>query len=244
MKLRNLLSAAIVLAAAPLANAQADEGWDWGVTPYVWAASISTDLREDAPPVGNDSDFSDIISKIDMAFMGHVEGQGDDFGMFGDILYLSMADGRTGDFAKTDADLDASVFELAAVWAPGEVRNQGFEVFGGLRHIIVDFNVEIDPNPALLNTWNVGFDQSFSDAMIGVRYKGAINDKWGYSLRADGSWGDTEGTYNTSVIFVYNTDGGGAWNFGYRYMDTELAVKTTSISLQLHGPVIGYTFKF
>ncbi|MEY3359674.1 MAG: hypothetical protein RI923_1444, partial [Pseudomonadota bacterium] len=28
MKLRNLLSAAIVLAAAPLANAQADEGWD------------------------------------------------------------------------------------------------------------------------------------------------------------------------------------------------------------------------
>lgn len=244
MKIRNALAAAIVLAAAPLANAQADEGWDWGLTPYVWAASISTDLREDAPPVGNESDFSDIISKIDMAFMGHIEGQGDDFGVFGDVLYLSMADGRDGRFARTDADLDALVYEAAAVWAPGEVRNQGVEVFGGLRHIVVDFNVDIDPNAALLNTWNAGIDQSFSDAMLGVRYKGAINDKWGYALRADGSWGDTEGTYSTSIMFAYKTQSGGAWNFGYRYMDTELAVKTTSIALQLHGPVIGYTFNF
>jgi hypothetical protein len=244
MKLRNLLSAAIVLAATPLTNAHADEGWDWGLTPYVWAASISTDLREDAPPIGNETDFSNIISKIDMAFMGHVEGQGDDFGVFGDVLYLSMADDRAGRFAQSDADLDALVYEVAGVWAPGEVRNQGVEVFGGLRHIVVDVNVDIDPNAALLNTWNVGVDQSFSDAMLGVRYKGTINDKWGYSLRADGSWGDTEGTYSTSVIFAYKTESGGAWSFGYRYMDTELAVKTTSIALQLHGPVIGYTFNF
>ena len=244
MKIRNVLVTSIVLATAPLANAQADEGWDWGLTPYVWAASISADLREDAPPVGNESDFSDIISKIDMAFMGHVEGQGDDFGAFGDVMYLSMADGRDGRFARTDADLDALVFELAGVWAPGEVRNQGIEIFGGLRHIVVDVNVDIDPNVALLNTWNTGIDQSFSDAMLGVRYKGAINDKWGYALRADGSWGDTEGTYSTSIMFAYKTESGGAWNFGYRYMETELAVKTTSVALQLHGPIVGYTFNF
>ncbi|WP_297802949.1 hypothetical protein [Arenimonas sp. GDDSR-1] len=244
MKLRNTLAAAIVLACSPLANASADEGWDWGLTPYLWASSISTDLREDAPPVGNETDFNSIISKIDMGFLGHVEGQGDDFGVFADVVYLSLADSRDGRFAQTDADLDTLVFELAGVWAPGEVRNQGIEVFGGLRHIVVDLNVDIDPNAALLNTWNTGFDQSFSDVMIGARYKGAINDKWGYALRADGSWGDTEGTYSTSIIFAYKTDGGGAWNFGYRYMDTDLAVKTTSVALQLHGPVVGYTFNF
>jgi hypothetical protein len=243
MKL-NTLIAATLLAAAPLAPAAAQSNdWSWGITPYVWGASISTDLREDAPPVGNETDFSSIIDKIDMAFMGHVEGQGQDIGLFADVLYLSLADDAQRRFSSTESDLDAMIYELAVVWSPGEMQNRGLELFGGLRYMEVDFQTQIDPVNPLLNTWGVELDRSYADAMIGLRYRADLSDKWGYSLRADGAWGDTEGSYNASAMLLRRT-GSGEWAFGYRYFDTELKVRTSSLALQLHGPAVGYSFRF
>lgn len=231
---------AATLAMAPLAQAT---DWDWAVTPYLWATTVSTDLREDVPPVESESEFADIISKIDMAFLGHVEGQGDQFGMFADIIYLSLGDEKTHVRSSSESSLDSSVFELAGVWSPGEERNKGIEVFGGLRHIIVDLNVKLDPvNPSLPNA-QVGFDQSYSDLMLGARYQGSFNAKWGYSIRVDGSFGDTDGTISTSAYMNYKT-GNGAWVFGYRYMDAELKARDADLDLTLSGPAFGYTFVF
>lgn len=232
------------LATAPIAQAQAAE-LDWSATLYLWAPSFSTDLVNDAPPVEgeSDSEFGDIIDKIDGAFMGHLETQGDDFGAFADVIYLSLADNKDFDRFSTDSSLDASVFELAAVWSPGEKRNQGFEVIGGLRHIIVDFSADFDPvNPELSNA-SVGTDQSYSDLMVGGRYTGSFNEHWGYTLRADGSWGDTEGTMNLVAGIDYKTNSG-AWLLGYRYMTAELGDDNTDIELTLNGPVFGYAFKW
>jgi hypothetical protein len=236
------LSGIAALASAPMVQAS---DWDWSATPYIWAPSISTDLLNNAPPVegGSDADFGNIVDKIDMAFMGHLEGQGDDFGAFADVIYLSLGDQKDFERVSTDSSLDASVFELAAVWSPGEQRNQGFEVIGGLRHIILDFSVDFDPvNPELSNA-KVQLDQSYSDFMVGGRYTGSFNEHWGYSLRADGSWGDTDGTMNLSALVDYKTNSG-AWLFGYRYMTAELGDDDTDLDLTLMGPVVGYAFKF
>lgn len=232
------------LATVPMAQAQAAE-LDWSATLYLWAPSFSTDLVNDAPPVEgeSDSEFGDIIDKIDGAFMGHLETQGDDFGAFADIVYLSLADNKEFDRFSTDSSLDASVFELAAVWSPGEKRNQGFEVIGGLRHIIIDFSVDLDPVNSELSNAKVQLDQSYSDLMVGGRYTGDFTERWGYSLRADGSWGDTEGTMNLSALVDYKTKSG-AWLFGYRYMTVELGDADTNIDLTLSGPVVGYAFKW
>ncbi len=238
------LAGIAALASAPFAQASA-AGWDWSATPYIWAPSISTGLLNDAPPVEGESasDFGDIVDKIDMGFLGHLEGQGDDFGAFADIIYLSLGDQKDFERFSTDSSLDTTVFELAAVWSPGEQRNQGFEVIGGLRHIILDFSVDFDPvNPELSNA-KVQLDQSWSDLMVGGRYTGEFTEKWGYSLRADGSWGDTDGTMNLSALVDYKTNSG-AWLFGYRYMTVELGDDDTDVELTLMGPVLGYAFKF
>lgn len=239
------LAGIAALASAPFAQASA-AGWDWSATPYVWAPSISSDLFNDTPPVDaeSDTDFGNIVDKIDMGFLGHLEGQGDDFGAFADIIYLSLGDQKDFERASTDSSLDTTVFELAGVWSPGEQRNQGFEVIGGLRHIILDFSADFDPvNPELPNA-NVHLDQSYSDFMLGGRYTGSFNGKWGYILRADGSWGDTDGTMNLSALVDYKTNSG-AWLFGYRYMTADFeADNGAALDLTLMGPVVGYAFKF
>ena len=49
------------------ASSQAAE-WEWKVAPYLWAASVGTDLQTDRfPSVSNNNSFSDIIDQIDGA---------------------------------------------------------------------------------------------------------------------------------------------------------------------------------
>lgn len=111
-------------ASLPSHAAQGDE-WEWMVAPYVWAASIGTDLRTGQPPAESDTSFSGIIDKIDGAFLMHAEGQGEQFGMFADYIFLGLEDDKEFTRIRTQSDLDSQLFELAAFWSPGQERFRG-----------------------------------------------------------------------------------------------------------------------
>jgi hypothetical protein len=230
---------------APQANA-AD--WEWMVAPYVWLPTVSTDLERTVPPEGgisSDISFDDILDKGDGAFLMHAEGQGDQFGILTDFIYLGLSDEHQFERFDTETDFDARVFELAGVWSPGEERYQGFEVIAGLRYIDVDVNAVFDPiNPAF-NTSSLEGGDTFYDFMLGVRWAGELSDRWGLSLRGDGSTGGTEGTWNFEGLLSYKTNSG-AWFGGYRFLSVEYGDDNDdqNVKLNLSGPVFGYAFKF
>jgi len=235
---------------SPLAQAQATDGdgddWEWMVAPYAWAASISTDLQVRQPPAGGvstDTRFDDIIDKIDGAFQIHAEGQNDRFGFFTDFTYLGLASGTDRPRFHTESDLDTRLFELAGVWSPGEGRYKGLDVFAGLRYIDVDLTVRFDPTNPLFNDTSFKGGEAYSDFMIGARYTWALSERWGLTLRGDGSFGDTEGTWNASGVATYRTKHG-AWIFGYRYLSVELETGDSSTDITMAGPMIGYGFVF
>ena len=231
---------------SPMAQAQDGEGWQWIVAPYGWAAGISTDLERSVPPAGGistDTNFEDIVDKIDGAFQIHAEGQNEHWGFFTDFTYLGLADEKDRPRFHTESDLDARLFELAAVWNPGEGRYRGVDVFAGLRYIDIDMTVRFEPaNPAFEPTTFDGGD-SFNDFMIGARYTWALSDRWGLTLRGDGSWGDTEGSWNASGVVQYRMQHG-AWVFGYRYLSVEFETGDTNTELNMSGPMLGYAFIF
>ena len=45
-----------------------------------------------------------------------------------------------------------------------------------------------------------------NDFMLGARYTWSLSERWGLTLRGDGSFGDTEGTWNTSAVAPKRTD--------------------------------------
>lgn len=239
------LCIAVPLCLSSPAHAATGEGWDWIVAPYGWAASIGTDFETPTPPTpaGSDTAFADIIDKIDGAFQVHIEGQGDHFGVFTDFTYLGLADSKDFQRFATESDLDTRLFELAAVWSPGAERSRGFEVFAGLRYIDVDFTFQLDPENPLFDTVIVDGGESFSDFMLGARYTWAIAERWGLTVRGDGSFGDTEGTWNASAIGQYRMKRG-AWYLGYRHLDVEIETESATTSITLSGPLAGYGFKF
>lgn len=243
--LRFLAAGVLVLSAttAPTIAHAADDGWSWAVAPYIWAPSIKADLREDLPPAENQQAFDDWIDKLEFAFLGHVEGQGDRFGVFGDVVYLSLGDSQDYPRVHTDGDIDAGILELAAVLALGEERFQGLDLFAGLRYFDVSVETEFDPVNDLLPTVSRDRDESFSDFLFGARYTTKFSDRWGLTVRGDGSTGDTEGSWSASANVQYHA-GPGFWVFGYRYLEVDLPLQDSSLDLKLYGPQVGYAFTF
>lgn len=245
MKARALATALLFAGATTPALAASDGRWEWIVAPYAWGASVSTDLHTQFPPPGGDGDntFGDVLDDLDGAFEVHAEGQGDHFGVFTDFTYLGLADQHDFRRFHTESDLDTRLFELAAVWNPSGERFGGFELFGGLRYIDVDFTSRFIPvNPAFPQS-STRLGESFSDFMLGARYTWTFADKWGVTLRGDGSFGDTEGTWNASAIASYRTRNG-AWYFGYRYLNVSLEPGQHRLDIAMHGPMLGYGFRF
>ncbi|HWS78768.1 MAG TPA: hypothetical protein VN205_10400 [Thermomonas sp.] len=238
------------VAATPAAESEASSGstsgdkWSWAVTPYLWATSISSDIRKDgAPPVGSDVDFDDILSKLDMAFQIHVEGQGDRFGAFADFTYIALSDSNERPAFTSDASLDTTIFEAAAVWNVEPTRFEGVDVFAGVRHLQVGTDVELDPVDPTKSNINLKMDQSFTDFMVGARYNATLSDRWGLTLRADGGWGDTESDYSVSALLRYQLKKG-TMVFGYRYMEIGVRGDAQKVDMAMQGPIIAFTKRF
>lgn len=233
-----------VISALPSPTARAEDRgeWEWMVAPYVWAASIKTDLSVPFPVADGGSDFS-IIDKIDGAFEAHVEAQNEDFGVFADLTYLGLADTVSRQRIDIRTSLDAVLFEAAAVWSPGDGRLKGVELFGGLRYIDVETNVNFDPQNPVFDTLSIDPGKSYSDFMLGARYTWAFAERWRLTLRGDGSFGDTEGTWNASIVGQYRVSYG-EWLLGYRYLNVEVEDRRNEMELSLHGPMVGFGFVF
>ena len=239
--------AGLLLCFAPFAaSAAAPSGtWDWAVAPYAWAASIGTDVQTHAPPTDAsvDTGFDDVVDILDGVFEIHGEGQGDAFGAFADFTYCGLADDQQRRVLRTESDLDMRLIEVAGVWSPGEQRFTGLETFFGARVIDLDFTLQFLPDNPAFAPRAIDKGETFYDAMVGARYTWAWSNKWSLTLRGDGSWGDTEGTWNASAVAQYRT-GNGSWAFGYRYLDVDLENGGDTLSVSLYGPVIGYAFHF
>ena len=225
------------------AHAAESERWDWMVAPYLWVPTIGTDVRAETPPDDSETEFADIIDKIDGAFLLRLEGQGDHFGVFADLIFLGVADDSDRPLSHTASDLDTWLIEAAGVWSPGDDRYRGLGLFAGLRYVDVDLTVEVDPVNPLFDTGTVATDKSYSDLMVGARYTLAFAERWGLTLRGDGSFGDTEGSWSASAIAQYRT-GNGGWFFGYRHLSVEVETGDSTTEITMSGPAIGYGFSF
>ena len=225
----------------PASNARAEAAnLDWLAVAYVWGPEIGTDATD--PSI--DVEFSDVIDKLEMAFLGHVEAQDDTFGGFVDVVFMGLGDNVSRPAADLNADFDVSLLDLAAVWSPAAERYSGIEAFSGLRYIAVKFDLVVDPVPAALPTLETGIDDGYTDFLLGGRYVAPINDSWRLFFSADVSGGDTEGTWSVGGYGVYRN---GAHRFyaGYRHFDLEIEDRGgKQVSTTFSGPILGYGFAF
>jgi hypothetical protein len=119
-------------------------------------------------------------------------------------------------------------------------------VFGGLRYTSAEtrFDFVSVPNDTPLGTQRS--DSDFYDALLGLRYRFDLSERWSLQTRGDASFGDSEGTLLARASFAY-TVGARRDNrvlVGYQYKQLEFTEGDAVTKIRLQGPTAGFSFRF
>jgi hypothetical protein len=222
------------------ASARAADDPDWLGIVYLWGSGITIDAQDASVGV----DFKDLIDDLEMAFMGHVEAQGNAIGGFVDVVFVGVGENESRTNFDLNTDNDTTAMDLAVVWSPGAERMTGFELYGGLRYVDNDFHIVADPVAPGPPTLEGGIDKSYTDVLFGARYIAPLSEHWRATFVGDLSGGDTEGTFSLGVYVGYRT---GQHHFigGYKHFEMDLeSGNGEDLTVTMTGPVIAYGYSF
>jgi hypothetical protein len=141
-------------------------GWTFNIAPYVWFAKINTDISFNLPPTlgGTVSasptvGFGDLLSHINIGFMGTADARYDQFSILTDFLYLNVGGTPSqlksvnfpnrpaipitaGVQASQGFDLRATVWTLAGGYTLARGDWGNFDLIAGFR--LLEVNTRID----------------------------------------------------------------------------------------------------
>jgi|GEM_PF-806063 len=248
----NKMSAALcgVVGLAMLGPAAAKEegAINWSITPYVWATDTKVDLTADGTPIGSGRvSFSDLVDTTDTAFQIHVEGgrNGGNWSAFIDVTYLDTSDSFAGPGLRIDTDSEQRFVDAAiAYWPQGE--SGGLNVFGGIRYTSLEDEFKFIPPGTGVPLGTLLIDRSFTDLLLGGRYRFDLNERWSLLSRADYAFGDSDGIFQLQAVFGYavGKDRQNGIFIGYRYKEAKLEDGGLEEDFEFKGPVVAFNFRF
>lgn len=90
MKVMKATVACLAVALATPALAQGSD-WSFALSPYVWVPGITTSVETARGTVEADMSRSDVLSKLDFAFMGAFEARQGRWGLIADLFYANLS---------------------------------------------------------------------------------------------------------------------------------------------------------
>jgi hypothetical protein len=214
----------------------------------MWATDVSETLLLDGSEVGgDDTEFSDLVDKLDTSLQLRLEGVGERWGVFADVTHIELTDGGEGElgFGRLDVELEETVVEAGLVWR-GAGGPGGLELLLGARYLAVDERYRLEIG-ALPDPYQRRLDESYLDALVGARLHAPLSPRWVVSLQGDVSTGGTD--------LVWTAQGLLGWRFGakrqsavlagYRYRELEYGkADVLDVEKTLSGFVLGLKIGF
>jgi len=213
------LAVALTLVVGPSALA-ADE-WKFGLGTGFSALSLDGDIGFEAPVAGT------IIADVDLDNSDTSDMFESGFGFAGyaakgkwKILYgvgtLTLEDSD----ATVKAEWDRTQFEAAGVYTFAKTGNHSWGALFGVRNVGHEWTITSGME-------KIKVDESWTDGLVGVTHGVPFSEKWSWSTRLDGGFGDSEGT--TMFTTGINWHVGSHWLFN-------LNAKLTNIEFENGDP--------
>ncbi|MBP8081225.1 MAG: hypothetical protein KAY12_03620 [Arenimonas sp.] len=265
-----VLASLWTLAALLPLQVQADSSpdqWQWRGTVYAWLPSLGGETS--FPPGGDgpsiDISADQIISSLNFAFMGSLEGRKGPWGVATDVIYLDLggSEKATRDFGIGRVELPASVnanlrldvtgwvWTLAGSYAAVQQQQFTMDVLAGARMLdleeglrwSVNGDVSSLPLPGRSGSSNV--KDTAWDAIVGLKGRATFGTdrNWSVPFYVDAGAGDSNLTWQGVVGLAYafdSVDVTAAW----RYLDYDLGSHAPIQSINFNGPALGVTFRF
>jgi hypothetical protein len=184
--LTSMVAGALVLAVAPGAVAQ-DE-WKFGIGTGFTSFGIDGDIGFPTPAGGVifdvDLDNSDTSDLVDSGIgLGGFAAKGK-----WKILYAIGTVALEDQNAGLTAEWDRTQVELAGEYNFGRTGNHAWGVLFGVRMIDHEWDF-------VTASTAVNVEEDWTDALIGITHRVPINERWAWSNRLDGGFGDSEGSF-------------------------------------------------
>ena len=244
------LCSVVTLLSIPAPPAAAS-GWDYDLALYLFALGLDGRTVVRGREADVDVSFSDIVEDLEMAATGHFEAAKRDsrWGWFGDVNYSSSGQNFGNDLGEYD--LDMIYLEGAGTYRFGE----GLQVLAGLRYTDLDMTLDfrppiqppIDPPPGPVR---VEGSQSWTDLMIGGRYRATFGERWGFSARGDlagfGISDSSDLTWNVVLLGRFQVAHRIGLLLGYRWYDIDYENQDDLFVFDVmqQGPVFALNYSF
>jgi hypothetical protein len=241
MKEWTALAVVMGLSASQAVHA-AENDLSWSFTPYLWAANTQLDITwRESPAGGADIGFGDLLDTLEGAAMFQLEAGRRHWSSFLDLTYLSTSDSAGRNQINLSADSKQVFADVAAGYWPVSAGS-GLNFFGGLRYTRFDNDYSLSLSGTTIADRDTS--QDYTDALIGVRYVGDFNGRWGYLLRADTSFGDSDGTWLARAMVTYDIGrvGMGRVLIGYQLKSADFRDRELTTDYTYQGLVVGFQF--
>ncbi|MEO1639491.1 MAG: hypothetical protein AAFU41_09635 [Pseudomonadota bacterium] len=227
--------------------AMAEEDWQYNGTFYGWLPGITTEVETPLGEVEAEVAFSDILDKLDFAFLAALEARKGPWALVGDLQYFDLGAETSPQIAAIDTvDVDSQVTILGG-YALYEVSNSPdtrIELGGGLRF----YDAKFDTVVAGATPLSFSDDGNWADAVLSARVTHTFNNDWFGVAYADvGGFGvgdSSDLTWQAYVAAGYRLNASWSAVAGYRHLMFERDFDGRLVTSDVGGPVIGFQKQF
>jgi len=231
--------------AAAQAAAQQGDGWKFSGAVYGWLPVIENEL-----PTGQKVKItrSDILDNLDMTFMGRGRAAQGRWSLTTDLVYFKLSTNNEEQLlpllALRKLQLEASLVKPSVGYRFYESGGSSAEVYVGGRYFWLKTTLGLKTlPPAPSNQYQDSDSDSRWDAMVGIRGRYALTDRWYAYYGGDVGGGDSDSVVDLAA--------GAGYQFGrlavvaaWRYLDYDFGDDFVLKTMTVNGPLVGVEFAF
>jgi outer membrane receptor protein involved in Fe transport len=236
---------AVALATPALAQ---DSGWSFALSPYAWTPGLTSSVETAWGTVEVDKSIGDVLSDLDLAFMGAFEARNGRWSLIADLFYANLSQSRPTPlgmlFSRAEFETEAKLLSGYAGYRVFENDQVALDAMVGLRINSVDLDISL--SPGLLQGQRFGASETWVDPLIGGRARFAITDRWFATALVDvgGFRGGSDLTWQIFGSLGYQFNERWSVQGGWRYVVIEKTINGRDVELDLNGPLLGFTVRF
>ena len=234
-----------------------DDGWQFEVTPYLFASGLYGTTGAQGVEADVEMGFDDVLEQLEMGLMGTLEARRGRWGILFDGLYFELGGERSSSWqgplgigsatGELDVTTTMQMYQLGAAYRFGE--GVTIDLIGAARYTQLDTDLNLVVTTGGLlpgGTRSLSADESWWDPVVGARMLIPFAQQWAVVL-----YGDIGG-FGIGSDLTYQAIAGVNWQFskhfaakaGYRYLYQDFEDGGFVWDMAAHGPYLGLGIRF
>ncbi|MBK8536499.1 MAG: hypothetical protein IPL59_16065 [Candidatus Competibacteraceae bacterium] len=147
--------------------------WSFALSPYAWTLGLTSSVETAWGTVEVDKSIGDVLSDLDVAFMGAFEARNGRWSLIADLFYADLSQSRSTPlgilFSRAEIETEAKILSGYAGYRVFEGGPVAVDLMAGFRVNSVDLDVSLAPG--LLAGQNFGASETWVDPLVGGRVR-------------------------------------------------------------------------